>query len=268
VVRLVPGVTNLEAARSRVRDVLIAFQQRRPDASLPVVLTWEEMHGALLSAVANEKGLVTFLFVIISVVAVVMVATTFFVIVQQKTRDIGVLRAIGASRAGLLVMFLGYGLAIGVIGGVLGLIGAVLLVNNLNDVQHFLATRLGVTTLLIAPAVIGGVVGAMVATVIGFRQQALLWWLGRLIPTGVLLGLVPAVASLFLFEDWPAWLNANIRFVMWDPQTYFFDEIPGRVDPWEAGPIVLGAILSSVLGAVVPALVASAKKPVDALRYE
>ncbi len=267
VIRLAPTVALADGA-ALVENELIAYQKQHRDRAVPRVLTWEQVHGQLIGAVQNEKGMVTFLFIVISAVAVVMVATTFFVIVQQKTRDIGILRAIGASRLGVLMLFLGYGLSIGVIGGTLGLLGAVLLVNNLNTVQTFLASSLGVTAMLLAPPIVGAIVGAAIAVLIGFVQQRMLWWLARLVPVCIVLCLVPAALSLLLIDGWASWLNTNIRFVMWDPQTYFFDRIPGRVDPFEALPIVAGAVLSSVLGAVVPALVASAKRPVDALRYE
>lgn len=107
------------------------------------VRTWEQRHKQILSAVENEKGLVTFLFAFIGLVAVVFVAVTFWLIVVSKTRDIGVLRAIGASRAGIMGVFLGYGLAIGIVGSLLGLLGAVLIVTNLNGIQEWLYAWFG-----------------------------------------------------------------------------------------------------------------------------
>ena len=80
---------------------------------------------------------------IISVVAVVMVATTFYTTVLEKTQDIGILRALGASRAGIAGTFVGYGLAIGVLGGLLGFVAAWLIVTYLNEIQEFLAATVG-----------------------------------------------------------------------------------------------------------------------------
>jgi lipoprotein-releasing system permease protein len=59
-------------------------------------------------------------------------------IVLEKTRDIGTLRALGASRAGVASIFLGYGLAIGVIGTLLGLVLAASIVWNINEIQNIL----------------------------------------------------------------------------------------------------------------------------------
>ena len=54
------------------------------------------------------------LFGIISLTAVFLVLAIFWAMVSEKTKDIGVLRAIGASRPGVAGLWLSYGLAIGV----------------------------------------------------------------------------------------------------------------------------------------------------------
>ena len=120
-----------------------AIESDSPDMPIMETRTWRERYGTILGAVENEKGLVTFLFVIISIVAVVMVATTFYMTVLEKTRDIGVLRAIGASRAGIMSLFLGYGLAIGIVGALVGLTLAWAIVTHLNQIQDIIAKLTG-----------------------------------------------------------------------------------------------------------------------------
>lgn len=191
---------DLDVVAAKVKSEVEAWSREQGLARPLSVQTWEQVHGQLIGAVQNEKFLVTVLFSVISMVAVVMVALTFYMIVLEKTRDIGVLRAIGASRGGIMGMFVGYGLVIGVVGAVVGAIAAVALVTNLNEIQD------------------------AIANLTGWR--------------------------------------------MWNPQTYFFDRIPDQVDPFEAGCIMAGAILSSVIGSLVPAWLASRMDPVEALRYE
>ncbi len=264
----VSATRDLQEVRTEVEKQVRAYFERVDGGLPPYVVTWEEVHGQLIGAVKNEKGLITFLFVVISAVAVVMVATTFYMTVLEKTRDIGTLRAIGASRVGIAALFLGYGLAIGLVGAAAGTGFAALVVLYLNEIQAFLASYLGVTGKL-AIALLGGALGgAIVGVAVGFVRRRLLLWTSRLAIVGAAALFVPALLQILLQDGHAAMLNTKYSFQMWDPQTYFFDEIPARLSGVEVVWIAAGAVVSSVLGAVIPALVASAQDPVEALRYE
>ncbi|MBB6430280.1 ABC transporter permease [Algisphaera agarilytica] len=269
VLKVAPGVEVLDA-RNRVQKTIADFYDAQDNLLLarPRALTWEDVHGQIIGAVKNEKNLVSFLFGVISLVAIFMVATTFYTLIQDKTRDIGILRAIGATRKGILGLFVGYGLAIGVIGAVGGAALGVGVVRALNLVQHFLGHYLGVTSLLIGSAVLGAVLGLILAILIGFRQRRMVFWIKRIPALGALLLFLPSLVVVLSMSQVYAWLNENIRFVMWDPQTYFFDRIPDRIDPLEITLVSVGMIVSCVIGSLIPALIASSLEPVETLRYE
>lgn len=105
------------------------------------IKTWEEKQAKFIMAVEKEKVLVTILFCIISLVAVLLVGCIFYMIVQQKTRDIGIIKSVGATWRGVASIFLAYGAAVGVVGGILGLVCGAIFVHYINDIQDLL-TRL------------------------------------------------------------------------------------------------------------------------------
>ncbi len=267
VVKGAEGYT-LEQVYAAVKYTVLTFDKVPARHHAIAVRTWEQRHAQFINAVKNEKGMVTFLFIIISIVAVVMVATTFYMTVLEKTRDIGVLRAVGASQGGIMGLFLGYGLAVGVVGALLGLALAVSVVWHLNEIQYWLANRLGVSAHYTWCACGGALVGAVVGAAVGFSKRKALKFALLAGLALFLLGLAGAWVSLAQVEDLSFKLNDAISFKMWDPQTYFFDRIPDKVKFYDAFFIVLGAILSSVVGALIPAVLAARLDPVEALRYE
>ena len=64
-------------------------------------------------------------------------------IVVEKTRDIGVMKALGASTAGVRGIFLGYGLLLGVVGSGIGMAGGLLFVHYINDIEKVLSKVTG-----------------------------------------------------------------------------------------------------------------------------
>jgi lipoprotein-releasing system permease protein len=101
-------------------------------------LTWEESQRHIIAPVEKERQLVTILFGIISLVAGFLVLCILYMIVLQKTRDIGIVKAVGGSPVGLALIFVLYGAFIGVVGGGCGAIFGCYFVMHINDVQEFL----------------------------------------------------------------------------------------------------------------------------------
>lgn len=106
--------------------------------SLIRAMTWEQSQAHIIAPVEKERILVTILFGIISLVAVALVLCILYMIVLQKTRDIGIVKAVGASSGGVALIFLFYGAAVGVVGALLGTALGTLFVRNLNEIQDYL----------------------------------------------------------------------------------------------------------------------------------
>jgi len=114
-------------------------------ASLPrrYIETWEERQSNLLKAVNNEKFLLAFVLFFIVVVACFTIFATLTMTVVEKTRDIGVLRALGATPTGIMSIFVLNGTFVGTFGAVLGYGVGMLVAYNVNPIRGFLRDNFG-----------------------------------------------------------------------------------------------------------------------------
>ena len=93
-----------------------------------IVRDWRSMNSALFEALQVERVAMFIVLSIIVLVAVFNILSSLIMLVRAKTRDIAILRTMGASRAGLMKVFMTVGITIGVLGIVAGmLLGAVFL---------------------------------------------------------------------------------------------------------------------------------------------
>ena len=108
------------------------------------VRTWEEKQGPLLEAVAVESAILNVLLFLIIAVAGFGILAIFFMIVVEKTRDIGILKALGASSNGIASIFLSYGLGLGLVGSCVGTVAGLLFVWNINTIEKWLSWLTGI----------------------------------------------------------------------------------------------------------------------------
>jgi len=107
------------------------------------VQTWEQKQGALLAAVAIEQSILNILLFFIIAVAGFGILAIFSMIVVEKTRDIGILKALGASSRGIKQIFLGYGLLLGLVGSGVGMLGGLLFVWKINEIEKWISSVTG-----------------------------------------------------------------------------------------------------------------------------
>ena len=123
------------AEKANLNSVRDALRERFPaDVYAYNIQTWRDLQGPLLSAVRLETTILNILLFLIIAVAGFGILATFFMIVVEKTRDIGTLKALGASGQGVMSIFLSYGLLLGLVGSGAGLIGGLLFVNYINEI--------------------------------------------------------------------------------------------------------------------------------------
>jgi lipoprotein-releasing system permease protein len=99
------------------------------------VRTWMELNQTLFDALKLEKITMFVILTLIVLVAAVNIVSTLIMMVIEKTRDIGILKSIGASSRSIRWIFTWQGLVIGLVGTALGVAGAWGLVWVLDEYQ-------------------------------------------------------------------------------------------------------------------------------------
>ncbi len=132
----------------RVADPLKADEIKKrlnPLLTAPVqAYSWMDLNRQLFSAIAVERNVMFFLLLFIIVVAAFGLSSTLITITVQKSHEIGVLKALGASERQLLCVFLAYGWIVGLTGGLLGVGSGLFLLHYRNEAAQLLASTLGV----------------------------------------------------------------------------------------------------------------------------
>ena len=89
-----------------------------------LVKTWMEQNQTLFDALKLEKLTMFVILTLIVLVAAANIVSTLIMMVVEKTRDIGILKSVGASNRSIRWIFTWQGLVIGAIGTLLGVSGA------------------------------------------------------------------------------------------------------------------------------------------------
>lgn len=121
----------------------IAALQAAFPPGVVTIRTWEEKQGLLLSAVEMETSILNVLLFLIITVAGFGILAIFYMIVVEKTRDIGILKSLGASSNGVMSIFLYYGLGLGIVGSSAGVVLGLLFVKYINPIEDGLSWLTG-----------------------------------------------------------------------------------------------------------------------------
>ena len=130
-----------------IEGIWLDFERDHPDARAPgshlYVETWRQRQVAVISQIASQRTLVVIMFGIISGVAVVLIFVIFYMIVLQKTKDIGVIKSLGASSGGVAQAVPGLRHVGGAGGRDIGTILGWLFVYDINPIHDWVGRTFG-----------------------------------------------------------------------------------------------------------------------------
>ena len=100
--------------------------------------TWAEESSGILNALIVEKNVMFYILFFIVIVAAFGITSALITFVVQKTREIGMLKALGATSRQVMVIFLSQSLFVGVVGVILGFGLGMLAISYRNEFLHFM----------------------------------------------------------------------------------------------------------------------------------
>jgi lipoprotein-releasing system permease protein len=109
------------------------------------VIDWQQSNDSFFEAVTVERNVMFLILTLIIVVAAFNVISSLIMMVKDKTRDIAVLRTLGAGRGAIMRIFLMAGASIGVTGTLIGFVLGVVFCANIERIRELLEHITGTT---------------------------------------------------------------------------------------------------------------------------
>ena len=155
-------------SKNRFTDFLTRYNDNAEEAKK---LQYTDITGILMGSVETIVNAVTYVliaFVSISlVVSSIMIGIITYISVLERTKEIGILRAIGASKRNISSIFNAETCIIGLLSGIIGVIVTRLLLFPINDIIHKVTEIDDITAVLEPQAAVALVIIATVLTMIG-----------------------------------------------------------------------------------------------------
>ena len=100
------------------------------------MIDWRDRNKTFFSALVVERNVMFIILTLVVLVAAMNVVSNMTMLVTEKTRDIAIMRTIGATRGSILRVFLIVGLSIGVGGTLIGLALGALIATNIENIRQ------------------------------------------------------------------------------------------------------------------------------------
>ena len=104
---------------------------------------WQQANASFFNAVQVERNVMFLILTLIILVAAFNIISSLIMLVKDKSKDIAILRTMGASRGSVLRIFFLCGASVGVIGTILGFLLGVAFCSNIENIRQWLQTLTG-----------------------------------------------------------------------------------------------------------------------------
>ena len=107
------------------------------------IMTSKEMQRPFIAAYQKQMGILLLIFGVVSLGVVLLVFCIFYMIVKLKQKDIAIVRSCGMARTSVALVFVNFGLCVGVIGSIIGAALGWLITVNVNTIEQWIRIIFG-----------------------------------------------------------------------------------------------------------------------------
>jgi lipoprotein-releasing system permease protein len=107
------------------------------------IMTSKELQSQFIAAYQKQMGILLVIFGVVSLGVILLVFCIFYMIVRLKQKDIAIIRSCGMSRTSVAMVFVNFGLCVGVVGSIIGAILGWIITANINTVEEWIRIIFG-----------------------------------------------------------------------------------------------------------------------------
>lgn len=107
------------------------------------VQDWKTYRRGTIAPMEKEQSMLILLFALVGIITVFIIFVIFYMIINRKSRDIGILKSLGVSKFGITSVFLRLAFLMGICGAAIGIILAIVFLANINRLEGWLFDKFG-----------------------------------------------------------------------------------------------------------------------------
>jgi lipoprotein-releasing system permease protein len=107
------------------------------------VKSWKDYRRMFVAAMEKEYTMVAIMFALVGITTVCIVFVVLYMIVSHKSKDIGILKSVGASKADVVELFCGFSVMVGLLGSFVGIICGWVFLLRINWIENWLFEHFG-----------------------------------------------------------------------------------------------------------------------------
>jgi lipoprotein-releasing system permease protein len=156
------------------------------------IVTAKQMQSRYVAEFRKQMGVLLLIFSVVSLSAVLLIFCIFYMIVETRQKDIAIIKSCGATNSSVALIFVGFGICVGLIGSGVGMMLGDIVTKNINTIEEWIRIIFGLklwkssvymfskipsevdwnSALFIAlSAVIAAAVGALIPAIIAVRTR-------------------------------------------------------------------------------------------------